>query len=283
MSKAMSTLDPTLLTLQEAADLVGCHYQTLYKRVRSGELPALVAGGSYRINREDLDAWLRERDAAKGAVPERADRDWPRQVDALTASLITGDARAARKQLDRLTAGGVAVDELCDRLLAPTLARIGDLWHADELSIADEHRASRIVETLLDRATAARPKTGPRIGSAVVATPVGDRHSIAAQMVAAGLQAEGLSVHYLGADLPVEEIVNMAKRESADVVALSCCVAERGGLSATIDALNAAGFPVLVGGSGIGRDEALALGAARYGASIAEAQELARELAQQRA
>ncbi|MGI9187314.1 MAG: cobalamin-dependent protein [Gaiellales bacterium] len=274
----MSTLDPTLLTLQEAADAVGCHYQTLYKRVRSGELPALVAGGSYRISRDDLDAWLRERDAAKGAVPERAERDWPRQVETLVASLITGDARAARKQLDRLTAGGVTVDELCDRLLAPTLARIGDLWHGNDLSIADEHRASRIVETLLDRATAARPKTGPRIGSAVVATAIGDRHSIAAQMVAAGLQAEGFSVHYLGADLPVEEIVNMAKREQADLVALSCCVAERGGLSAAIAALNAAGFPVMVGGNGIGRDEALALGAARYGGSICQAQELAREL-----
>ena len=114
----MSTTEPTLLTLQEAADAVGCHYQTLYKRVRSGELPALVAGGSYRINRADLDAWLHERDAAKGAVPERAERDWPRQIETLLASLITGDARAARKQLDRLTSGGVTVDELCDHLLA---------------------------------------------------------------------------------------------------------------------------------------------------------------------
>lgn len=274
----MGTLDPTLLTLQEAADAVGCHYQTLYKRVRSGELPALVAGGSYRISRDDLDAWLRERDAAKGAVPERAERDWPRQIDTLTASLLAGDARASRKQLDRLTTGGVTVAELCDRLLAPTLARIGDLWHNNEITIADEHRASRIVETLLDRATAARPKTGPRIGSAVVATAVGDRHSIAAQMVAAGLQADGFAVHYLGADLPVEEIVNMAKLEAADVVALSCCVAERGGLSAAITALNRAGFRVIVGGNGIGRDEALALGAACYGGSIAEAQLLAREL-----
>jgi len=274
----MGTLEPTLMTLQEAADAVGCHYQTLYKRVRSGELPALVAGGSYRISRDDLDAWLRDRDAMKGAVPERAERDWPRQIDLLTASLLAGDARAARKQLDRLTSGGVTVAELCDRLLAPTLARIGELWRNNHITIADEHRASRIVETLLDRATAARPKTGPRVGSAVVATAVGDRHSIAAQMVAAGLQSEGFSVHYLGADLPVEEIVNMAKLETADVVALSCCVAERGGLSAAISALNHAGFSVIVGGNGIGRDEALALGAARYGGSITEAQALAREL-----
>ncbi len=274
----MSTTDPTLLTLQEAADAVGCHYQTLYKRVRSGELPALVAGGSYRISRDDLDAWLHERDAAKGAVPDRAERDWPRQIETLLASLITGDARSARNQLDRLGAGGVTVAELCDRLLAPTLARIGELWHENELSIADEHRASRIVETLLDRATAARPKSGPRIGSAVIATAVGDRHSIAAQMVAAGLQAEGFAVHYLGAELPVEEIVNMAKREQADLVALSCCVAERGGLTATITAVRAAGFPIMVGGSGIGRAEALELGADRFGGSIAEAQLLARDL-----
>lgn len=274
----MSTLDPTLLTLQEAADAVGCHYQTLYKRVRSGELPALVAGGSYRISRDDLDAWLQERDAAKGAVPDRAERDWPRQVETLVASLITGDARSARNQLDRLLAGGVSVADACDRLIAPTLARIGDLWHGNELSIADEHRASRIVETLLDRATAARPKSGPRIGSVVVATAVGDRHSIPAQMVAAGLQAEGFAVHYLGADLPVDEIVNLAGRENADLVALSCCVAEREGIAAAISALNAAGFQVLVGGSGIGRVEALELGAARYGGSIGEAQTLARDL-----
>jgi excisionase family DNA binding protein len=46
----MSATEPTLLTLQEAADIVGCHYQTLYRRVRKGEVPALVAGGSYRIS-----------------------------------------------------------------------------------------------------------------------------------------------------------------------------------------------------------------------------------------
>lgn len=274
----MSAIDPILLTLQEAADAVGCHYQTLYKRVRSGELPALVAGGSYRISRDDLDAWLRERDAARGAVPDRTERDWPRQVDALLASLITGDARSARAQIDRLASGGASVAELCDLLLAPALARIGDLWHDNELSIADEHRASRIVETLLDRASAARPKTGPRIGSAVIATAVGDRHSIAAQMVAAGLQAEGLAVHYLGAELPVEEIVSMAKREQADLVALSCCVAEHEALSKAITEVRAAGFPIMIGGSGIGRDEALALGADRFGGSIAEAQLLARDL-----
>ncbi|MGI9116081.1 MAG: cobalamin-dependent protein [Gaiellales bacterium] len=267
-----------LLTLQEAADVVGCHYQTLYRRVRRGEIPALVAGGTYRIERADLDRWLRERDGARGAVPTRRERDWSRQVDALLAVLVAGDAVAARKQVDRLLDGGAGVGELCDALFAPTLAEIGERWHRDELSIADEHRASRIIEGLLEHAGSVRPKTGPKLGSIVVATAVGDRHALAAQMVAAALRAEGFSVLYLGAELPADEIVGMARREQADAVALSCCVDDHSGLATTIEAVAAAGFPVMVGGSGIGSDEAERLGAARCGGSIADAQRLAREL-----
>jgi methanogenic corrinoid protein MtbC1 len=237
-----------------------------------------VAGGSYRISRVDLDTWLHERDATAGAVPQRAERDWPRQSDALIASLITGDAHTARQQIDRLIGGGATVAELCDLLFAPVLYRIGELWHLQELSIADEHRASRIIEGLLERASSARPKPGPRVGTAVVATAVGDRHSLAAQMVSAGLQAEGFRVNYLGAELPVAEILAMAQREHADLVALSCCVAEREGISEAVRTLADAGFPVMVGGSGIGRAEALELGATRYGGSIADAQTFAREL-----
>lgn len=278
----MNAAEPTLMTLQEAADAVGCHYQTLYRRVRSGELPTMLCGGSYRISREDLDTWLRHRDAVAGAVPNRAERDWPRQVDTLYASLLAGDANAARQQIDRLIGGGATVTELCDSAFAPVLFRIGALWREGQLSIADEHRASRIIESLLERASNARSKTGPRLGTAVVATALGDRHALAAQMVAAGLQAEGFNVHFLGADLPEAEIVAMAQREEADVVALSCCVAEREGLIGALDALNAAGFPVIVGGNGIGSAEALQLGAARYGGSIADAQTIARELVRSR-
>jgi len=266
----------TMLTLQEAADVVGCHYQTLYRRVRKGDIPALVAGGSYRIRRGDLDAWLAERDQTLGAVPDRGQRDWPAQADRLFSHLITGDSDAARQQVDRLIDGGASVADFCDSLFAPILFRIGQLWCAGDISIADEHRASRTIEALLERIGAARPKTGPKLGSVVVAAPQGDRHALPSLMVAAGLRASGFVVHHLGADLPAEEIVAMAVREQADFVALSWCVAERNGLVETLTALNAVGIPSLVGGNGIGSAEALEIGATRYGGSIADAQRIAR-------
>ena len=279
----MGSTEVTLLTLQEAADVVGCHYQTLYRRVRSGDIPTLVAGGSYRIRREDLDAWLEERDQRSGAVPDRGQRDWPAQADRLFSHLITGDSDAARQQIDRLLGGGVSVAEFCDCLFGPILFRIGGLWRKGDVSIADEHRASRTVEALLERVLSARPKPGPKLGSVVVAAARGDRHSLRGLMVAVGLRADGFVVHHLGADLPAEEIVDMARRENADLVALSCSIAEREGLIETIDAVSAAGFPVLVGGSGISGSEAIDLGAARYGGSVAAAQQTARAIVRERA
>lgn len=272
-----------LLTLQEAADVVGCHYQTLYRRVRKGEVPALVAGGSYRIRPADLEAWMAQRDATAGAVPSRGERDWPAQADRLFELLKAGDAAGARQAVDRLLDGGASVADICDRLFAPVLYRIGELWSNGEISIADEHRASRIVEGLLERAASSRGKPGPRLGSVVVAAPAGDKHALPAQMAAAGLAAEGFVVHFLGADLPVAEITRMAADVDADVVALSCCVAERDGLAAAIAAAEDLGIPVLVGGNGIGSAEAQQLGAAAYAGSIAEAQSIARELVRERA
>ncbi len=274
----MGSTQASMLTLQQAADVVGCHYQTLYRRVRSGDIPTLVAGGSYRIRREDLDAWLAERDQRSGAVPNRGQRDWPAQADRLFSHLRTGDTDAARQQIDRLLGGGVNVAEICDSLFGPILYRIGDLWRKGDLSIADEHRASRAIEGLLERILSARAKPGPKLGSVVVAAPRGDRHSLPGLMVTVGLRADGFVVHHLGADLPSEEIVDMARRENADLIALSCSTEEREGISEAIAAARDAGFGVLVGGSGIGSAEAIGLGAARYGGSVAEAQQAARAI-----
>ena len=275
----MVTNAEQLLTLHEAATAVGCHYQTLYRRVRTGELKALMVGGTYRIQGRDLEDWLSERDARNGAVPQRSTRNWTKQRTSLLDALLAGDAKAVRQQNARLLAGGATVADLCDFLYGPTLTHIGVLWIDHKITVAEEHRASRIVEAVLDHTAAGTGKPGPRVGNVVVAAPVGDRHSLAPHMVAAGLHAEGFRVSYLGADLPVAEIVQMAEREQADLVAISCCVAERAGLSELLAQLNAAQFRTLVGGTGIGKSEALTLGATRYGASINEAQVLARELA----
>jgi excisionase family DNA binding protein len=56
------TSGPHDLTAPQAAEIVGCHPQTISRWAADGEIPALrTPSGRYRFNRAELDAWLQSR------------------------------------------------------------------------------------------------------------------------------------------------------------------------------------------------------------------------------
>ena len=73
-----------LLTLREAADLLGIHWKTLEIQARRGEIPATKIGNRWRFRTSVLDQWLVSRfgptraedagtfDAKLAAQPRRA-------------------------------------------------------------------------------------------------------------------------------------------------------------------------------------------------------------------
>ena len=46
------------LTVTEVADLMRVSSMTVYRLIKSGDLPAVRVGKSYRVREEDLDAYL---------------------------------------------------------------------------------------------------------------------------------------------------------------------------------------------------------------------------------
>ena len=90
--------------------------------------------------------------------------------------------------------------------------------------MAAEHRASMICERLLVLA-AQQPQGRPR-GVAIVTTPPGERHGLPALMAAACLRQDRWFVHHLACDLPVAEVIAMARVTSAELVVLSTTTAE---------------------------------------------------------
>src|SRR3954470_21468297 len=65
------------------------------------------------------------------------------------AALSAGDARAAYEVIDGLIDAGLSYEELCEDVVRPALYEIGDLWEAGQLTVADEHVASAISDTIL--------------------------------------------------------------------------------------------------------------------------------------
>ena len=63
----MSRIERAAFSVGEAAKLLGRDYQFVYRRVRSGEIPATQAkkGGKYMISRIELQKWWKDRGGGK--------------------------------------------------------------------------------------------------------------------------------------------------------------------------------------------------------------------------
>ena len=207
------------MKLQDAAQRLGVHYQTVYGWVRAGALPATKLGRGYQVSEADLRRF--ESDRSTGQPPSAAVqvRDWNKQAKRLSAALASGNEQLARRQIDRLTTGQVPVIDLCTRLLTPALAEIGDAWAAGRMSVAEEHRASAICERLL--APLAQPQPGRPRGVAVVSTPPGEQHGLPALMAVAALREDHWVVHHLAANVPLDDLAELAEQVAANLVVLT--------------------------------------------------------------
>ena len=211
------------MQLRDAAEALGVHYQTAYAWVRQGVLPARKTGRGYEVSESDVSALAARR--ASGTAPQAhiRVRDWAVQADRLYAAVTAGDETLARHVFARL-APGVPLTELCERVIAPALYRIGANWATGEVTIAAEHRASAICERLIAARTH-QPQGRPR-GIAVVTTPPGERHGLPALMATACLREDRWLVHHLAADLPVAEVTALATQARAGLVVLSSATTE---------------------------------------------------------
>jgi len=238
------------LTLREAAQRLGVHYQTVYRWVRRGELVAKKVAGTYLVEPSDLDDFALARLQPVPPPKLLNVRDWDRPADRLHGALVVGDELAAREILDRLRDGGVSIAAMCDRVMTPALARIGEDWASGRLSIAEEHRASAICERLLGRLTPAPP--GRPRGVCVVVSPPDEDHELPGAMATAALREDRWRVHHLGTRVPPEAIEALVVAEDAELVVVPVTYPPaRLGARLLADRLAVGGRRVLVGQPGL--------------------------------
>jgi excisionase family DNA binding protein len=212
------------LSLQEAAEALGVHYQTAYKWVRRGELPATVVRGRYMVTRADVDELAARRSRPTRAAARPSRRNLAGHAEHMFHALVTGDESSARKMVVRLANEGVPVVTLIQEVLVPPLTRIGSQWRKGNLAIWIEHRASAIVERLLG-VLHPTPR-GRRRGTAVVAALSGDHHALPTAMAAAALRDDNWHVHHLGCDVPAKEVTGFVETHDVDLVVLTVTTPE---------------------------------------------------------
>jgi excisionase family DNA binding protein len=250
------------LTLLQAAEELGVHYMTVYRYVRTGKLPATRVGGAWQVDPRDLAQM-------KSAVSRRPRSPTARATatkSQLEARLLAGDEPGAWSVLEAALASEHSPSEVLLQLVAPALESIGNRWHAGELTVADEHRASAVAVRLIARIGARFARRGPKRGSVVITTPPAELHSTPVAIAADLLRWAGFNVIELGADTPAEALAQ-ALAGVPDLLAVAIACTTRG---STTSARRVAahlhtaipGTTVLIGGAAIGdADQALRLGA----------------------
>ena len=136
-----------------------------------------------------------------------------------------------------------------DEWLLPSLAHLGRAWQRGEVSVAGEHFVSAAMQGRLATAFQSLAPTahgGPRV---VAGLPRGARHELGVLAFASVLRSRGVSVTYLGGDLPLEAWVATARAiDPASVVLAAPTVEDLPAVREAVQALQPL-TRVLLGGA----------------------------------
>lgn len=255
------------VTLTEAAELLGVHYMTAYRYVRTGRLPGVKEGSEWRVLRSDVDAFGR----AATATPRR--RSGTDHAARLEDRLTHGDEAGAWAIVEAAMGGGMTPEAVYQEVLAPAMRSIGDRWERNDLTVDQEHLATNVALRLIGRLGPRFARRGRKRGTVVLGAPPGDAHGLPLAMVADLLRARGFEVVDLGADVPAPSFAH-AVRAANRLVGVGLCATRAGNDEGLADALTAiravTDVPVIVGGAGIDADGAVAVGATRHTTSTLE-------------
>jgi MerR family transcriptional regulator, light-induced transcriptional regulator len=143
----------------------------------------------------------------------------------LDAVIAADQTRAGRVIRDAI-GSGKPVKEIYLHIFQPILQETGRLWQLQQVSIAQEHFVTASVKTFMARLhdrllSSGRGEKGRR-GTTLVAAGVGtELHDVGIHMVADFFEMDGWETYYLGANMPVQSILEAARDRKADMIALS--------------------------------------------------------------
>jgi DNA-binding transcriptional MerR regulator len=159
-----------------------------------------------------LEALVAERSGDKSGAAEMCVEQLLNSIDAMDLG--------AFERLVGTAALAFSARMLVEDVLRPTLEAVGQRWRDGRLGIASEHAISASLSGVLLALLRTYPQAAPARPIVVASLP-GERHELALQMLRLVLTAAKAPIHYLGADLPADEIARAARELASPAIALT--------------------------------------------------------------
>lgn len=138
-------------------------------------------------------------------------------------AVVELDEEKAIELANRAIKENMNLMDVIEKGFAKGIRKVGELWEEGEFFLPELMRGAQIMQNCLDLLVPHLQKGTEEIslGTVVLATIEGDIHSIGKTIVGTMLRAYGFEVHDLGADVPVEKIIEVAIEKDADIIGVS--------------------------------------------------------------
>jgi methanogenic corrinoid protein MtbC1 len=165
---------------------------------------------------------------------------------------IKGSGRQADKVVTAAFDQHLTVNEIYLEIFQPTGYSIGELWQTNQISVAQEHLVTAIIERQIGEMHSLFKPKEMKSRTLVIGAVDKENHRVGMRMVADFFEQDGWTVHYLGAAVPTKTFLAMAREMNADLVGLSSEMIYH--LPAItdfvrqVDSFGLSGIPIMVGG-----------------------------------
>lgn len=137
--------------------------------------------------------------------------------------LIQGDYQSCSKIAQNYLDCGTHLD-LYEKLFKKVLYSIGELWEFNKISVATEHMASAIVETILNEYYVDIVKVNKTNNTIVVSCVENEFHQIGVKMVNDIFELNGWNSYFLGSNTPTKELIEFIKKIKPNLLAVSLSI-----------------------------------------------------------
>ncbi|MCX7913447.1 MAG: cobalamin-dependent protein [Thermodesulfovibrionales bacterium] len=148
------------------------------------------------------------------------EKKWGVKKDRFLSLLLNSDFESALQLAERFTKSKDEIENFYLKIVQPALYEIGNLWENGKISVAEEHLATAIVGRIMANIYRKFPKKKGRL-KAIVASSPNEYHELGGRIVADLLEMDGWDVHFLGANVPSDELIKLVKKIKPKIIGIS--------------------------------------------------------------
>lgn len=135
--------------------------------------------------------------------------------------LINGKESEATRIFKNIIDKGFELTYIIEQIIVPLMERVGSLWQDGQISVAQEHYITNVIESLIGYLSKSTNIQQSKSHSVLLMTPLSEDHVLPLKLSSEYFRQQGWRVFYLGKSVPLKSLESILLRESIDVVVVS--------------------------------------------------------------